>query len=51
MTDKKHGVFVTAARMQPYAVWVDGETVLFTDSQDGADRKLWAEEKRRGAKR
>ena len=51
MTDKKHGVFVTAARMQPYAVWVDGETVLFTDSMDEADRKLGAEEKRMGAKR
>ena len=51
MTDKKHGVFVTAARMQPYAVWVDGEIVLFTDSHDEADRKLWAEEKRMRAKR
>ena len=51
MNDKKHGVFVTAARMQPYAVWVDGEIVLFTDSNDEADRKLWAEEKRMRAKR
>ena len=51
MNAKKHGVVVTTARMQPYAVWVDGETVLFTDSQDEADRKLWAEEKRMRAKR
>ena len=51
MNAKKHGVVVTAARMQPYAVWVDGEIVLFTDSQVEADRKLWAEEKRMRAKR
>lgn len=49
--EKKHGVFVTAARMQPYAVWVDGEIVLFTDSLDEADRKLLSEEKRMGAQR
>ena len=49
--EKKHGVVVTAARMQPYAVWVDGEIVLFTDSLDEADRKLWAEEKRMRAQR
>ena len=49
--EKKHGVVVTGARMQPYAVWVDGETVLFTASREEADRKLWAEEKRMGAKR
>ena len=51
MTDKKHGVFVTAARMQPYAVWVDGEVVLFTASRAEADAKLWAEEKRMRANR
>lgn len=51
MTDKKHGVVTTFGRAQPYAVWVDGETVLFTDSQDKADAKLWAEEKRMRAKR
>ena len=44
--EKKHGVVVTGGRMQPYAVWVDGEVVLFTDSIDEADRKLWAEEQR-----
>ena len=49
--DKKHGVVVTLGRKQPYAVWVDGETVLFTDSMDEADRKLLAEEKRMRAKR
>ena len=51
MTDKKHGVVVTGARMQPFAVWVDGEVVLFTASREEADHKLWAEEKRMGAKR
>ena len=49
--EKKHGVVVTGARMQPYTVWVNGEIVLFTDSMDEADRKLLAEEKRMGAKR
>ena len=51
MNTKKHGVVVTGGRKQPYAVWVDGEIVLFTDSHDEADRKLWAEEKRMRAKR
>ena len=51
MTDKKHGVVVTGGRKQPFAVWVDGETVLFTDSIDEANAKLWAEEKRMRAKR
>ena len=49
--DKKHGVVVTGGRTQPFTVWVDGETVLFTDSIEEADRKLWAEEKRMRAKR
>ena len=48
---KKHGVVETAARMQPFTVWVDGEVVLFTASRQEADAKLWAEEKRMGAKR
>ena len=48
--EKKHGVVVTAERMQPFTVWVDGETVLFTASREEADRKLWAEEKRMGAR-
>ena len=51
MTDKKHGVIVTGARMQPFTVWVNGEIVLFTDSIEEADRKLWAEEKRMRAQR
>ena len=51
MTDKKHGVIVTGRRMQPFAVWVNGEIVLFTDSMDEANSKLWAEEKRMRAKR
>jgi len=51
MTDKKHGVVVTGGRAQPFTVWVDGEIVLFTDSMDEADRKLWAEEKRMRAQR
>ena len=51
MTDKKHGVVVTGGRKQPYAVWVDGEIVLFTDSIADADAKLLAEEKRMRAKR
>ena len=51
MTDKKHGVIVTAERMQPFAVWVDGEIVLFTASRQEADAKLLAEEKRMRAKR
>ena len=51
MNTKKHGVVTTFGRAQPYAVWVDGEIVLFTDSMDEADRKLGAEEKRMGAKR
>ena len=51
MTDKKHGVMVTLGRQQPFAVWVDGEIVLFTDSREQADKKLWAEEKRMRATR
>ena len=51
MADKKHGVVTTFGRKQPYTVWVDGEIVLFTDSMDEADRKLWAEEKRMRAQR
>ena len=46
MTDKTHGVVATLGRQQPFAVWVDGEIVLFTDSREEADKKLWAEEKR-----
>ena len=49
--EKKHGVVVTGARMQPFAVWVDGEIVLFTASRAEADAKLLAEEKRMGAQR
>jgi hypothetical protein len=49
--EKKHGVVVTGGRKQPYAVWVDGEIVLFTASRAEADAKLLAEEKRMGAKR
>ena len=49
--EKKHGVIVTGGRAQPFAVWVDGEIVFFTDSIEEADRKLLAEEKRMGAKR
>ena len=51
MTDKKHGVVVTLGRKQPYAVWVNGEIVLFTDSLDEVARKLGAEEKRMRAQR
>jgi len=51
VTDKKHGVIVTGGRAQPFAVWVDGEIVLFTDSMAEADAKLWAEEKRMRAQR
>ena len=51
MNAKKHGVVVTGGREQPYAVWVDGETVLFTASRAEADAKLWAEEKRMRAQR
>jgi len=51
MTDKKHGVVTTFGRKQPYAVWVNGEIVLFTSLIEEADRKLWAEEKRMRAKR
>ena len=51
MNAKKHGVVVTLGRKQPYTVWVNGEIVLFTDSMDEADRKLWAEEKRMRAQR
>ena len=51
MSDKKHGVVVTEARMQPFAVSVEGEVVLFTASRAEADAKLWAEEKRMKAKR
>ena len=50
-TSEKHGVVVTLARMQPFAVWVDGEIVLFTASRAEADSKLMAEEKRMRAKR
>jgi len=49
--EKKHGVIVTGGRAQPFAVWVNGEIVLFTDSMDEADRKLLAEEKRMRAQR
>ena len=48
--EKKHGVVVTLGRKQPYAVWVNGEIVLFTDSMDEADLKLLAEEKRMRAR-
>jgi len=41
----------TFGRKQPYAVWVNGEIVLFTSLIEEADRKLWAEEKRMRAKR
>jgi len=51
MNEKKHGVVVTNARMQPFSVWVDGEVVLFTASREEADAKLWAEEKRMKVKR
>ena len=51
MTDKKHGVVTTFGREQPYAVWVDGEIVLFTAYSEEANAKLWAEEKRIRAKR
>jgi len=51
MNAKKHGVVVTGGREQPYAVWVDGEIVLFTAYPEEADAKLWAEEKRMRAKR
>lgn len=51
MIDKKHGVVTTGNRMQPHAVWVNGEIVLFTSSIEEANRKLWAEEKRMRAKR
>jgi len=51
MNAKKHGVVVTGGRKQPYAVWVNGEIVLFTSLIEEADRKLWAEEKRMRAKR
>ena len=49
-TAKKHGVFVTAERMQPFTVWVDGEVVLFTASRAEADVRLWAEGQRMRAK-
>jgi hypothetical protein len=49
--DKKHGVVVTAERMQPFTVWVDGEVVLFTASRADADAKLLAEEQRMRAQR
>ena len=51
MNAKKHGVVVTGGREQPFAVWVNGEIVLFTSLIEEADRKLWAEEKRMRAKR
>jgi len=43
MTDKKHGVVVTLGRKQPYAVWVNGEIVLFTTYPEEADVKLRAQ--------
>jgi len=47
----KHGVVVTEGRVQPFAVWVRGEIVLFTASRSQADSKLKAEETRlRGAR-
>ena len=51
MNAKKHGVVVTGGREQPFAVWVNGEIVLFTSLIEEADRKLWAEEKRMRAQR
>ena len=48
--EKKHGVVVTGARMQPFTVWVDGDVVLFTASRQEADAKLLAEEKRMRAR-
>ena len=51
MTDKTHGVVVTLGRVQPFAVWVRGEIVLFTSSREQADRKLHSEEMRLGAAR
>jgi len=50
MNTKKHGVVTTPSLHQPYAVWIKGETVLFTSSLDEANRKLQAENKRIGAK-
>jgi len=50
MTINKHGVVTTPGLHQPYAVWIKGETVLFTSSLDEANRKLQAENKRIGAK-
>lgn len=47
----KHGVIVTAGKVQPYAVWVRGEVVLFTSSRKEADKKLHSEEKRLEATR
>jgi len=46
MNTKKHGVVTTPSLHQPYAVWIKGETVLFTSSLDEANRKLQAENKR-----
>ena len=51
MNTKKHGVVVTGGRKQPYAVWVNGEIVLFTAYAEEADAKLLAEEKRMKMKR
>ena len=51
MNTKKHGVVTTPGLHQPYAVWIKGETVLFTSSVDEANRKLQAEEKRIKAKK
>lgn len=50
MTSKKHGVVTTPGLHQPYAVWIKGETVLFTSSLGEANRKLQAENKRIRAK-
>jgi len=46
MNTKKHGVVTTPGLRQPYAVWIKGDTVLFTSSLYEAKRKLQAENKR-----
>jgi len=50
MNTKKHGVVTTPGLRQPYAVWIKGETVLFTSSLGDANLKLQAENKRIRAK-
>ena len=50
MTINKHGVVTTPGLHQPYAVWIKGETVLFTSSLGDANLKLQAENKRIRAK-